>query len=142
VSILLFGDVMQLRPVMGRFILSQPQNEEFLHAYIVQPHWERFEVISLMENHRQQEDRNYADMMNRIRIGKQTDDDLDILEERVRPKSHPDLVGALVIACKHNDVHKHNDICLNDLKADLFVIKAVNTHPNIENFKPKIDKKS
>ena len=70
VAILLFGDIMQLRPVMGRYIWSQPQNEEFLHAYIVQPHWERFEVISLMENHRQHEDMNFADMMNRIRIGK------------------------------------------------------------------------
>ena len=38
VSLLLFGDIMQLRPVMGRYIWCQPQNEAYLHAYMVQPH--------------------------------------------------------------------------------------------------------
>ena len=141
VSVLLFGDIMQLRPVMGRYIWSQPQNEAFLHAYIVQPHWEQFDVISLEENHRQQEDGHFADIMNRIRVGKHTEDDLNVLEERVRPENHSDLKEALVIACKHKDVHKHNELCLDQIENDLFTIKAVNTHPNIVNYKPKIEKR-
>ena len=141
ISVLLFGDVMQLRPVMGRYIWSQPQNEDYLHAYIVQSHWERFKVISLLENHRQEEDREYANILNLIRTGDQNEVDLNMLEERVRPEQHPDLHGALMIACKHKDVRNHNDVCLANLKNDLIIIKAVNTHPNIEHFKPKIDKK-
>ena len=140
ISILLFGDVMQLRPVMGRYIWCQPQNEAFLQAYIVKPHWEKFQVVSLTENHRQEEDAIFADILNRVRVGEQTEDDLNILEDTVRPKNHPDLKGSLMIACKNKDVYKHNHKCLEQINNDLFIIKAVNTHPNIVNFKPKIDK--
>ena len=53
--------VMQLKPVKGVYIWCQPMNKEYHQAYQVQPHWERFSVISLIENHRQQGDSQYAD---------------------------------------------------------------------------------
>ena len=52
VALFFFGDIMQLKPVMGRYIWNQPRSDEYLHAYLVQSHWERFSVISLVENHR------------------------------------------------------------------------------------------
>ena len=83
----------------------------------------------------------FADILNRIRIGEHTEDDLNALEIRVRPEGHPDLKGALVIACKHVDVNRHNTICLSELKTELITTKSVNSHANLKNFKPKIDKK-
>ena len=63
------------------------------------------------------------------------------LQERVRPEGHPDLKGALVIASKHLIVNKNNERCLSDLNTDLIVVEAINSHANLPNFKPKIDKK-
>ena len=72
---------MQLRPVMGHYIWTQPRSLEYLQAFLVQPHWELFKVISLVENHRQKEDALYANILNRIRIGQHTEDDINLLQD-------------------------------------------------------------
>ena len=141
IALFFFGDIMQLKPVMGRYIWSQPRSSEYLYAYLVGSHWEQFSVISLVENHRQHGDAEYADILNRIRVGEHTDDDMSKLQERVRPEGHPDLKGALVIASKHTVVNKHNDLRLQELTSDLIVIEAINSHCNLPGFMPKIDKK-
>ena len=35
----------------------------------MQPPWELFTVVTLEENHRQEKDRDYADLLNRMRLG-------------------------------------------------------------------------
>ena len=42
----------------------------------------------------------HADMLNRIRVGDQTREDMDLLRKRLRPKNHQDLKNALYIGCK------------------------------------------
>ena len=128
-------------PVLGRYIWCQPRSREYLHAFHVQSHWECFSVISLVENHRQKGDEEYANILNRIRLGDQTEDDMRSLQDRVRPEGHPDLMGALVIASTHAIVNKHNALCLDNLKTELVKIEAINSHCNIPNFVPKLHKK-
>ena len=93
VSVFLFGDPVQLKPVRGSYIFDEPNCPDYKLAYGdgSDSLWRSFEVINLEENHRQGKDKIYADMLNRIRINKQTKEDLDILKTRVRPKGHPDL---------------------------------------------------
>ena len=55
--------------------LHKPQNR-----------WQKFKGLSLEVDHRQGEDKPYADMLNRIIIGKITDEDITKLKTRVRPK--------------------------------------------------------
>ena len=141
VAILFFGDIMQLKPVMGKYLWCQPASKEYLHAFLVQSHWENFTVISLVENHHQQGDADYADILNRIRIGEHTNEDMGILQERVRPEGHSDLQGAMVIASTHIVVNKHNNLCLERLPTELVVIEAINNHNNIPGYMPKIHKK-
>ena len=62
------------------------------------------------------------------------------LQERVRPEGHDDLKGATVIASKHIVVNRYNAQCLNELKSELIVIEAINSHCNLPGFMPKIDK--
>merc|ERR1712030_109925 len=100
---------------MGRYIWSQPMNIEYLQAYLLQPHWHSFSIISLEENHRQQGDSLYADILNRIRVGSHTNEDISKLKERVCSEGHRDLDGALVIASTHNMINKYNDKCLLEL---------------------------
>ena len=141
VALFFFGDIMQLKPVLGRYIWCQPRSNEYLQAFLVQSHWELFTVISLVENHRQHGDADYADTLNRIRVGEHTEQDISTLQGRVRPEGHSDLKGALVIASKHEVVNHHNERCLADLTSQLVSIEAISGHANIPNFVPKIDKK-
>jgi ATP-dependent exoDNAse (exonuclease V) alpha subunit len=103
--------------------------------------WEHFTVISLVENHRQQGDAEYANILNRIRLGEHTNDDMKVLQERVRPEGHPDLSGAQVIASTHAIVNKHNALSLEKLNTELIQIEAINSHNNIPNYQPKIHPK-
>ena len=138
ISLFCFGDVCQLKPVLGRSIWSTPRSEEYLQAFTIDSYWEKFAVVSLVENHRQNEDRQYADLLNWVRVGLQTEEDLSKLQERVRPEEHSDLKGALVIASTHEIVNKNNDKCLQELSTELLVINAVDSHNNLPNCMPKI----
>ncbi len=144
VALFFFGDIMQLQPVQAKYIWCEPRSREYHEAFHLQSYWELFTVISLVENHRQQKDADYANILNRIRVaekGQMTEEDLTALQVSVRPEGHADLRGALVIGSTHAVVNKHNDLCLKELKTPLVTIEAVNSHNNIPNYMPKIDPK-
>ena len=86
---------MQLRPCQGSFIFEKPTCKDYLLAHLCGKHWKAFDVITLEENHRQGEDHDYAEVLNRIRVGQQTCEDISMLETRVRPEGHPDLKGVI-----------------------------------------------
>ena len=141
ISIFFFGDIMQLRPCKGTFIFDEPLCKDYLPQYLCKTLWDTFDVILLEENHRQGEDHSYAEILNRIRIGQQTDSDMDVLRERVRPEGHPDLKGAMYVTCTNKTVMKMNDIRLKELDSELFEIQARHAHPTIKEFVPKVDAK-
>ena len=141
VGVFVFGDIMQLRPCQGSFIFDKPVCSDYLTSFLLKTHWHSFDVILLEKNHRQGSDMEYADMLNRIRVGQQTDEDLQELDKRVRPENHSDLEGATYISCTNKSVNKLNEKRLNELSEQLFVIEAINIHPTIKNFKPKLEEK-
>ena len=141
VGIFYVGDIMQLKPCKGRYIFDEPINVDYKVDYHLGTHWQSFEVIILEENHRQGDDKDYADMLNRFRVGEQTEEDMQKLKDRVRPRNHPDLTGAMVVTCTNAEVEKHNRRMLNEIKEDLITLEAVNIHPTIKNFQPPIGKK-
>ena len=100
-AIFLMGDIMQLRPCKGSFIFEEPTCKDYLAAYLCKTHWHSFEVINLEENHRQGADHTYAEILNRIRVGEHTENDMNILSTRVRPEGHPDLFGAMYCPIKY-----------------------------------------
>ena len=42
VAIFAFGDMMQLQPVMGHYIMDRPINPEFKITHALNPRWEMF----------------------------------------------------------------------------------------------------
>ena len=80
-------------------------------------------------------------MLNRIRVGQQTEEDFAKLEERVRPENHPDLLGAMYISCKNKNVEILNTKRLNEIQEELLSFEAINMHSTIKNFKPPIGNK-
>ena len=62
----------------------------------------------MITNHRQGEDREYAEILNRIRVGDIQESDIEKLNERV--VSHQDVPnGALIITCKNKAVNLVKD---------------------------------
>ena len=79
-------------------------------------------------------DKPYAELLNRIRVGEHTQQDLDLLKTRVRDAKHPDLKKAdLYIVCKRKECAKLNLDYLNSLKGELLQIKAKHHHATQKN---------
>ena len=67
VAVLLLGDLMQLKPIKGAWIFDDPKGDaknshEFLSL------WEQFEPHTLEKNHRQKDDKSFAEILDRIRM--------------------------------------------------------------------------
>ncbi len=63
-------------------------NEKFGSVHIIHNLWDEFEFCELTINQRQKNDSNYAKMLNRIRFGMPTDEDINKLEEKVIENPH------------------------------------------------------
>ena len=88
VAVLALGDIMQIKPVKGRYIMQCPVTGQFWLTFEMDSLWLKFECIILENNHRQGEDGHYANMLNRIRVGAQTPEDITALKEMVRKEEH------------------------------------------------------
>ena len=80
VHIILVGDLFQLRPVGDGWIFSNNVCDyASLAPNLWQTHFTMFELTEIM---RQKDDTPFAEMLNRIREGKQTEEDLVVLKSR------------------------------------------------------------
>ena len=94
---------------------------------------QNFHVI-LKNNHRQGEDKTYADILNRLRMGEK------VLETRVRPLNHPDLPrNALVVTCKNSEVNQINEDRLKLIDAKEYAVESVNKSTTQKVFNPRVE---
>ena len=142
VALFCFGDLLQIKPVKGRYIFEEPKNAYFKLAFAVNPLWEKLRIVNLEENHRQGSDKTYADVLNRICVGEQTDEDMEKLQKRVRPKNHADLKDpdSLWLFGKNKPVDDINTKRLLKIKGHEIKIKARCFHNTMKDFKPPIGK--
>ena len=82
-SLVVLGDIMQLRPVTGSFVFSLTSNHKLRGSQLIDNLWERFKVINLKTNHLQGENRDYAQFLERIRLGDFTESDKALRRSRV-----------------------------------------------------------
>jgi len=135
VSIMVFGDLFQLQPPKARYVFEQPTNQEHALAYSLRNLWRLFKVVNLVENHRQGEDKIYGDLLNRIRIGAHTEEDVSLLEKRIRPRDDPILNNGLHIYGTNAKVNARNTSKLEEIDGELFTIKAKNASRTVKTFK-------
>ena len=124
VSIIAIGDLFQLQPVMDNYIFKDMDN---LGYGILAPNiWqELFKMYELHEIMRQRESKQFAEMLNRLREGKQTEDDIIAFKERIL-KSHSehypmDAPHLFIQNAKANDF---NERAHNSIRGAKFTIKA------------------
>ena len=126
VSVLAVGDLLQLPPV-GKFpIFDLPTDETAaLYGSLWQNH---FQMIELTDIVRQKNDQNFASLLNRVRIGKQTLEDIEILKQREIKNSSPDYPKlAPHIFALNADKDKHNKEILHTLTCPIYTFKAMDS---------------
>ena len=138
-SVFLFGDLFQLEPTAQRYVFKEPVNKEHAVAYHLRNLWRQFTVVHLEENHRQGEDKTYGDLLNRLRVGKHTEEDVDLLRTRIVSAEDPVLDDALHIYGTNEKVNRRNDAKLNKISGELITVKAKNSSRTLKNFKVKKD---
>ena len=140
ISVFLFGDILQLRPVLARYIFEDPTSERFKIAFLICSLWNMFRVVLLRTNHRQGEDKVYADILNRIRTGEFSEDDVKTLETRVRPLNHSEIpLNALVVTCTNKEVNRINEERLMTINQEEYVNESINRRSTQKEFKPRTD---
>ena len=124
-------------------VYASPMNEKSACLYHM-PNgnlWEQFEVICLKTNHRQEESGEYANLLNRVRTGDQTNEDLDLLKTRVFPRDSSMLPDdALVITGENKIVNDVNTRKLNELEGELFEVETIVHSKTRGKFTPVVDK--
>ena len=142
VSVLTFGDLMQLAPTIGRYVFQEPANPDFHITSRLDNRWEMFSSVLLEKNHRQGKDRQYADLLNRVRVGEQTEEDLELLSSRVRKEGHKDLKKVQIhIGCKRKDVSERNEKYILKLPGLPTILRAKHHNPTQKKFTPYISTK-
>lgn len=125
-QIILFGDLFQLPPVVTKKEESKYLVDKFggVHFFCTDAYKKgNFRFIELTINHRQKEDEEYFSLLNRIRIGKTTADDIEMLNSRVvRDNSIFDRFTTLLPT--KNEVEKLNQYHLDQLNSDGFTYQA------------------
>ena len=144
--ILLVGDILQLPPIRAPQIFSAPR--QFDSAVMFKSKelnlWENCESVLLETNFRQGQG-PWLEMLNRIRIGEATDEDIEILESRQSSKLSTSEYNKATHLCFTNaEVNKHNLEMLNLLDEELEEVEAnlqtpksykakINQHGQIDN---------
>ena len=132
VSVILVGDLMQLPPVKSPQIFQPPKNPMFRRHHEVSPLWDMFDPIELTHNHRQAGDWEYAELLNRIRMNNQTEDDLETLSTRI---SEDSPIDAIYVFATRDLCAEYNMKQLAKLSSQLQTMKAITPR----GYKPKIN---
>ena len=135
IALILCGDLMQLRPVLANCIFEPPKDEGFQISHDMFSLWDLFDSVELTKNHRQGNDKQYGDLLNRLRMGKHTKDDERMLQARVSDKFPPQ---STYVYGKNKPKNEQNNLELNQLQTPMVTLKATHVHAFIKNFKPII----
>ena len=122
VSILLLGDLMQLPPPRAAQIFETPKGPKFSMYHKINPLWNLFDPVELKTNHRQGSDKEFGDLLNRIREKKFTEEDLKILASR-RCEMRPE--GAWCVYGKNDPCDDTNEKELEKLPGNAEVMNAI-----------------
>ena len=140
INVLFVGDLMQLPPVMANEVFREPRDfklRQFHESLGDKPLWKQFQPMILKENHRQGKSKEWADTLNRIRVGNVTPTDEALLRTRLTDEPFLDD-NALHLFRFNKDVTEHNEKMLKKLLTDLISVKASISLP--KGRKIKIDK--
>ena len=126
ISVLAVGDLLQLPAVAQKPVFDNPSDEM---AALYGSLWKRnFKIVELTEIQRQKDDMQFASLLNRVRVGQHTEDDLNVLKTRQINKESDEYPGLCTHIFAYNrDVNQHNECMLSTLPGPLFTISSLDS---------------
>ena len=126
ISLITVGDLFQLKPVFDKWIF---ENSQTGYNALANNIWtDRFMHFELTEIMRQKDDKSFAELRNRLREGKQSDDDIAVLKQRlvsVGPENGNYPMNKTHLFSTNASVDAHNNALYSLSKTDKAQIKAV-----------------
>ena len=134
ISVIAIGDFLQLPPVMQQGIYVKTNQTQKGTYKALQPDlWEKhFKLHELIEIVRQSSDPEFAEMLNRIRIGNQTNDDVMKIQALADTDTSDWPNEFVKLYLTNRLAGRENDACIDKLNSDVFVIKAENSRRDVE----------
>ena len=131
-SLVLLGDLMQLKPIRGSYIFQMPKFEKYRQVFELLPLWKMFDTIELEINHRQGDDKVYAELLNKLRFKSKEEDiseqDLKLLNSRISSLNVDDDITK--VFGKNASVNCENKKQLEKSKFPLYTVQAIHTPKN------------
>jgi exonuclease III len=124
VTVICIGDLFQLRPVKDNWIFMQPSNAlAMLGPNLWKDNFHMFELTRIM---RQQGDQQFAEILNRLREGLQTPEDVQLLKSRCLKIHDPQYDETVPHILYYNkDVNAHNTKIWQTAENDKVICLAV-----------------
>lgn len=134
--IILFSDICQLPPVINNsdsiiskyFKTQYNGNIYFFNSHAYED--ENFKTFFLEKNYRQQNDDTFKNILNRIRVGKFTDEDLELLNSRVCADEDEEInweidhEPCIRICSTNKEVDEFNKMKMDSISGEEYVFKA------------------
>ena len=123
VSVMAVGDLYQLQPVRQKYVFELPTEP---YAKMCGCLWDKFVLYELTTSMRQS-DRQFADMLNRVRTATPTEEDLAVLASRILPDdaSHPE--EALHVFATNAMTDQYNNTRLLSLPEPHYPLAAIDS---------------
>ncbi len=85
ISIIAVGDLFQLQPVFDKWIFESSSN---VYSELATNSWQdNFTMYELTQIMRQRDDKKFAEILNRLREGKHSNEDLNVIKTRIVPSN-------------------------------------------------------
>ena len=127
VSMVAIGDLLQLGPVMDKYIFKNLDSSEY--AVLAPSKWQNhFHMFELEEIMRQRESKQFAEILNRLREGKHTKENISKLKERlIKENSDEDPMDFPHLFIQNKKINEFNERVHNAATGEKFSIKAVDS---------------
>ena len=127
VSIIAIGDLFQLQPVMDSYIIKDLDNSEY--AILAPNLWQDyFKMFELKEIMRQRESKVFAEILNRLREGNHTKDDiLKLMERVIEENGIHDPMDVPHLFIQNVKVNEFNERVHHAATGEKYSIKAVDS---------------
>ena len=118
-QIILFGDIFQLPPVVkGGEEFELIERFGGVHFFETLSYKQgRFAFVELSTNHRQEDDRPFFEILNRVRSGQASESDIDALNQRVIRGDEPAENGTVRLFPKKKDAESFNNLVLSKINS-------------------------
>ena len=147
-GLLLVGDLLQLPPVRATPIFKKPKSGKIKilsnmvdkDSNPVGDLWGKCEVVVLKTNFRQGEGNPWTELLNRVRIGEPTTEDIRLLASRKSSDlTKKEYEEATHVFFRNIDVQKHNNKMLKTLGTSLLEIEAKYEIPKGLKYTPSVN---